>query len=141
MDLRAVGRGVKGKPFSGRQGPPRDLSCGREKEPGMRRKTPDFAEKILAAAARLFGARRFHEVRMEDVAVEAGVSKGSLYGYFPDKERMYRAVLERASRQLVAVLRERVAKAKSARDQLVALVSAVIAYFDPQPHLFDLIQR
>src|SRR5262249_39757807 len=107
----------------------------------MRRKTPGFADKVLVAAARLFGVKRFHEVRMEDVAAEAGVCKGTLYSYFPDKDKMYRAILERASRQLVGLLRERVAGAKSARGRLVALVGAVIAYFDPQPHLFDLIQR
>ncbi len=44
----------------------------------MRTKTPQFSEKMLEAAGRLFGTRRFHEVRMEDVASEADVSKGTL---------------------------------------------------------------
>jgi TetR/AcrR family fatty acid metabolism transcriptional regulator len=96
---------------------------------------------MLDTAARLFGARRFHEVRMDDVAAEAGVSKGTLYRYFHDKDEMYLALLARASDQLVRLLRERVAEADGARASLVAIVESVITFFDAQPHLFDLIQR
>ncbi len=107
----------------------------------VRTKTPHFAEKMLEAAARLFGARRFHEVRMEDVAAEAKVSKGTLYRYFRDKEEMYLALLGRASQQLVQRLRRQTKAAKGARARLIALVDAVLTFFDAQPHLFDLIQR
>ena len=51
---------------------------------------------MLAAAARLFGSQRFHEVRMEDIAAEAAVAKGTLYRYFADKEQLYRAMLVRS---------------------------------------------
>src|SRR5262249_12267035 len=107
----------------------------------MRTKTPDLPERMLDTAARLFGARRFHEVRMDDVAAEAGVSKGTLYRYFRDKDEMYLALLGRASDQLVQLLRGRVAEADGARGGLVAIVDSVITFFDAQPHLFDLIQR
>jgi AcrR family transcriptional regulator len=107
----------------------------------VRTKTPFLAEKMLDAAGRLFGARRFHEVRMEDIATEAEVSKGTLYRYFQDKDEMYLALLERSSRQLVAELHSRVGEARGGRDRLIAVVSSVITFFDERPHLFDLIQR
>lgn len=107
----------------------------------MRTKTPFLSEKMLDAAGRLFGKRRFHEVRMEDIAACAEVSKGTLYRYFRDKEEMYLALLERASHQLVAELKKRVTAATEARARLVSVVDAVIHFFDAQPHLFDLIQR
>ncbi len=107
----------------------------------MRTKTPRLSEKMLEAAARLFGTQRFHEVRMEDIAAEAAVSKGTLYRYFQDKEEMYLALLARASRQLVQQLQAQVSQAEGARDRLVAIVGAVLAFFDAQPHLLDLIQR
>jgi AcrR family transcriptional regulator len=96
---------------------------------------------MLDAAGRLFGSRRFHEVRMEDIAAEARVSKGTLYRYFSDKEELYLALLTRATRQLVERLRQSVEKAEGPRVRLVALVSTVLDYFDAQPHLLDLIQR
>src|SRR5262245_23528137 len=107
----------------------------------VRTKTPQLSERILDAAARLFGTQWFHEVRMEDLAAEAGVSKGTLYRYFRDKDEMYLALLGRASQQLVQRLRQRVKQAHDARGRLVALVDAVVSFFDGQPHLFDLIQR
>jgi AcrR family transcriptional regulator len=107
----------------------------------VRTKTPMYSEKMLEAAGRLFGTRRFHEVRMEDVASAADVSKGTLYRYFRDKEEMYLAMLALASRQFVTELRAGTDAAHDARAKLIAVVDAIISFFDRQPHLFDLIQR
>jgi len=96
---------------------------------------------MLEAAGRLFGAHRFHEVRMEDIATEAGVSKGTLYRYFHDKQEMYLALLERASHQLVVELKSGSESAETNRDRLIAVVGAIIAFFDERRHLLDLIQR
>jgi AcrR family transcriptional regulator len=96
---------------------------------------------MLDAAARLFGSQRFHEVRMEDIAAEAAVGKGTLYRYFNDKEELYLALLERASQQLVERLREQLEDLREPRRKLEAIVSGIISFFDDQPHLLDLIQR
>jgi TetR/AcrR family fatty acid metabolism transcriptional regulator len=107
----------------------------------MRTKTPRLNERMLDAAGRLFGARRFHEVRMEDIASEAEVSKGTLYRYFEDKEELYLALLQRATDQLVELLEERLDCIQDTRARLVELVSTNLEYFDTHPHLLDLIQR
>jgi AcrR family transcriptional regulator len=107
----------------------------------VRTKTASQADKMLSAAARLFGTQRFHEVRMEDIAAEAEVGKGTLYRYFSDKEELYLALLERATRQFVQRMQEAVATAPGARARLVAYVEAIVDFFDHQPHLFDIIQR
>src|SRR5262249_32584010 len=96
---------------------------------------------MLDAAARLFGTYRFHEVRMEDIAAEAEVGKGTLYRYFEDKEELYLALLSRASRDFVRRLEDAVVHADGARERLEAMVEDIIAYFDEHPHLLDLIQR
>lgn len=107
----------------------------------VRTKTTEQADKMLDSAAQLFGTQRFHEVRMEDIATEAGVGKGTLYRYFNDKEELYLALLRRSSTQFVHQLQETVAQAVDARTKLTALVTAVLDFFDTQPHLLDLIQR
>src|SRR5439155_21072507 len=96
---------------------------------------------MLDAAARLFGSQRFHEVRMEDIAAEAAVGKGTLYRYFSDKEELYVALLERAARGWVQRLHDAVEGAASARERLTAIAAAYFAYFDEHPHLLDLIMR
>ncbi len=107
----------------------------------MRTKTARQADKILDAAARLFGAHRFHQVRMEDIAAEAEVGKGTLYRYFRDKEELYLALLTRACGQFLARLREEVGRPEGARIRLERVVAAILAYFDAQPHHLDLVQR
>jgi AcrR family transcriptional regulator len=107
----------------------------------MRTKTAAVEEKVLDAAIALFGSQHFHEVRMEDVAAEAAVGKGTIYRYFSDKEELYQALLDRASRQYLERLLSSAAGADSARARLGRLVLAILQFFDEQPHLFDLIQR
>jgi TetR/AcrR family fatty acid metabolism transcriptional regulator len=107
----------------------------------VRVRSPFCAGKILDAAGRLFGTRRFHEVRMEDIAAEAGVGKGTLYRYFQDKEELYLKLLERASVDFTHRVHEAVRQVVGVRDRLVALVRTIIAYHDEQPHILELIQR
>jgi len=42
--------------------------------------------EILHAAMKVFAAQGIHNFRMIDIAVEAGVGKGTLYEYFPSKD-------------------------------------------------------
>jgi AcrR family transcriptional regulator len=112
-----------------------------ERAVSVRTKTLDQADKILSAATRLFGLHRFHEVRMEDIAAEAEVGKGTLYRYFADKEELYRAMLARSSDRFVHRMEAIAAGEGTARDRLETLVAAIIEEFDAEPHLLDLIQR
>src|SRR5947209_13962022 len=95
----------------------------------VRTKSPLQAEKILAAAARLFATHRFHEARMEDIAAVAEVGKGTLYRYFKDKEELYLALLERAAETILEKLHAAVQQPGSHRDKLVAVVTSLICYF------------
>lgn len=46
-------------------------------------------QDILAAAGRLFDARDYATLRMDDIAREAGLAKGTLYLYFRTKEEVF----------------------------------------------------
>jgi AcrR family transcriptional regulator len=107
----------------------------------VRTKTARQSDKILEAAARLFGTQRFHEVRMDDIATAAEVGKGTLYRYFSDKEELYAALLARTSEQFMAGMEEVVGGEGSPRARFEAVVAAIIDYFDNHPHLMDLIMR
>lgn len=57
--------------------------------------TPEMAERrkaILAAAVRAFDASGYVATTMESVAVEAGISKGSIYNYFTSKHDLFQQV-------------------------------------------------
>ncbi|PKO62129.1 MAG: TetR family transcriptional regulator [Betaproteobacteria bacterium HGW-Betaproteobacteria-18] len=49
--------------------------------------------ELLAAALDLFVEKGFAATRVEEVAARAGVSKGTLFLYFPSKEDLFKAVV------------------------------------------------
>jgi AcrR family transcriptional regulator len=49
--------------------------------------------ELLDAALELFVEKGFAATRSEEVAVRAGVSKGTLFLYFPTKEELFKAVI------------------------------------------------
>jgi AcrR family transcriptional regulator len=53
-------------------------------------------EEITSAALDLFVERGFAATRLEDVASRAGVSKGTVYLYFANKEELFKAVVREA---------------------------------------------
>jgi AcrR family transcriptional regulator len=60
-----------------------------------RRKAARPAE-ILAAALASFAERGYAATRLDDVAARAGVTKGTLYLYFPSKEELFKAVVRQS---------------------------------------------
>lgn len=50
--------------------------------------------QILDAAVKVFARLGFNKARMEDLADEAGVSKGTLYLYFESKDALIQAIME-----------------------------------------------
>ncbi|MCX8126819.1 MAG: TetR/AcrR family transcriptional regulator, partial [Dehalococcoidia bacterium] len=57
----------------------------------------DKRATIIEAALLTFAERGFHATSLEDVAEAAGVTKGTVYWYFKQKEDLLRAVAERIS--------------------------------------------
>jgi|SRR5579859_253 len=69
-----------------------------------RRKTARPAE-ITAAALAVFADKGFAGARLDDIARQAGVSKGALYLYFETKEDIFRAVARTAVAPNLAAIR------------------------------------
>ena len=53
------------------------------------KKKEDKRATILKAASDVFKGRRFDEVTLDEIAVRAGVGKGTLYLYFKNKEDLF----------------------------------------------------
>ncbi len=75
-------------------------------------------EAILEAAFRVFSIRGYHNATVDDIAQEAGVSKGTCYQYFSGKEDIFMACLDRT---LKALLAEAEAAGAGAPDALTRL--------------------
>lgn len=67
------------------------------------RRKEERPQELLDAALALFVEKGFAATRSEEVAARAGVSKGTLYLYFPSKEELLKAVIrEQVSMEIMA---------------------------------------
>jgi AcrR family transcriptional regulator len=64
-----------------------------QQEPRWRRLPEERPKQILDAALAVFGERGLAVSRLEDIAKRAGLSKGTIYLYFPNKEELFREVV------------------------------------------------
>jgi AcrR family transcriptional regulator len=61
--------------------------------PRRRLSPEDRRSELLALGAEIFGSRPYDEVRIDEVAEIAGVSRALMYHYFPDKRTFFAAVV------------------------------------------------
>ncbi|MBI1416027.1 MAG: TetR family transcriptional regulator [Limimaricola sp.] len=64
--------------------------------PKFRRRAEARPDEVLDAALRLFTEKGYARTTMEQVAREAGISKGAVYLYFPSKAALLEGLVQRA---------------------------------------------
>ncbi|MCB9680816.1 MAG: TetR/AcrR family transcriptional regulator [Alphaproteobacteria bacterium] len=70
--------------------------------PRSRLTNDDRRAQLLELGERLFSQRAYDEISIDDIATEAGISKGLLYHYFGGKRAFYTAVVAQAAERLIA---------------------------------------
>ena len=79
-------------------------------------------EEITAAALALFVERGFANTRLDDVASRAGISKGTLYLYFANKEELFKAVVREALVARLVEFRGEIERYQGSAFELLRLV-------------------
>ena len=82
-------------------------------------------EELIDAAFSLFLERGFAATRLEDVAVRAGVAKGTVVVHFPTKEALFTAVVTHYTEPSVALAEAILIEPGSARERLIRLMTFV----------------
>lgn len=67
-------------------------------------------DALIEATARILVKEGFDKASTNRIAAKAGVSVGSLYQYFPSKEALVAAVIERHNQELMQVVRDTLAE-------------------------------
>jgi AcrR family transcriptional regulator len=65
--------------------------------PKWRRCPEDRPEQIIKAALEVFGECGLANARLQEIADRAGVSKGTIYLYFPNKEELFREMVRQTA--------------------------------------------
>ena len=58
---------------------------------------------IIKVTAKLFSQKSFHDVKMDEIAEELGIAKGTIYLYFKSKEKLYLEILEESYKAIEAL--------------------------------------
>lgn len=91
------------------------------KAPRWVRRKEDRPAELLAAALDLFVEKGFAATRLDDVAARAGVSKGTLYLYFKNKEDLFKAVVRDSIVPLIEAFEQQLESTDLLSDALVTL--------------------
>jgi TetR/AcrR family transcriptional regulator len=87
--------------------------------PKRERRKQDRPGELLEAALDLFVEKGYAATRVEEVAARAGVSKGTLFLYFPSKEDLFKAVVRENIVASVAQGAAEVAQFKGSSSELI----------------------
>lgn len=105
---------------------------------------PDEAKRreIMSAAARLFAARPFQDVRLDDIAADAHVGKGTLYVYFESKEALYASLIRHGLSQIVTEVKHQLtADGLAWRDQIRVVIRGLVRFAYKFPDLYQAIRQ
>lgn len=93
--------------------------------PKWRRCPEDRPEQIIKAALEVFGECGLANARLQDIAERAGVSKGTIYLYFPNKEELFREMI----RQTAVAAIERAEQANTQGSPTTQLLAYMRGYW------------
>lgn len=99
-----------------------------------RRLSPeDRRAELLALGAEVFGKRPYDEVRIDEIAERAGVSRALMYHYFPDKRAFFAAVVKDEADRLYDSTNMDDASGLTMYEEVRTGVMAYMAYHEQNP--------
>ena len=98
------------------------MQATQDTKPRWERRKDARPQELLAAALGQFVERGFAATRLEDVARRAGVSKGTLYLYFANKEELFKAVVRENIVHAIGAAEQEVANHSGSSADLLRLI-------------------
>jgi len=100
----------------------------------MVRKTKEEAaatrQALLDAALIVFSQKGYAAARLEDVAEQAGVSRGAIYWHFHSKAELYNTLAEETAAQAEEIIRRAVAQRKGILETHRQIMIALIVFVE-----------
>ncbi len=94
---------------------------------------------LMDAALTLFSERDFHEVTVEEIAERAGLSKGTVYLYFENKENLFLSIIQDRTDALISRIRRAIRSHRTYEERLNKLVLSWLGFFEEQKAYFKLV--
>jgi AcrR family transcriptional regulator len=103
-------------------------------EPRRRLSPHDRRAELIALGTRIFGSRPYDEVRIDEIAEMAGVSRALMYHYFPDKRAFFAAIVRAEGERLFEATNALSEPGLTPFERLRAGVLAYLRYDERHPH-------
>lgn len=94
-------------------------------------------EQVLETALRLFTQKGYFNTSIPDIVQESGVSTGSIYHYFKDKEGIAKALFESLKKRIEEKFAEIEAEHKSTEDQCRAVIAHLFQITEDEPFAME----
>jgi len=95
-------------------------------------------EEILHRAEAIFAKHGYPNTDLQWVADALGLSKGTIYRYFPTKEELFLETVRRGVRRMREHIDHAAARAADPVDRIVEAVRAYLEFFKTSPELVEL---
>jgi AcrR family transcriptional regulator len=89
----------------------------------------DKVQIIIEASQKRFGLFGVEKTSMREIADDLNLSKASLYYYFPDKESLYKAVVEKEQKEFIDKITERILSIEEPEQLLREYSISRLSYF------------
>jgi AcrR family transcriptional regulator len=89
----------------------------------------DKVQMIIEASQKRFGLFGIEKTSMREIADDLKLSKASLYYYFPDKESLYKAVVEKEQNEFIDRITERILSIEEPEQLLREYSKTRLSYF------------
>jgi AcrR family transcriptional regulator len=96
-------------------------------------------EEILEVAARLFAKRGYSETDTQLLAEELGVGKGTIYRYFPSKQDLFLAAVDRVMRKMLEVILDRIGDTEDPLERIYTAIRTFLTFFHENPEFIELL--
>ncbi len=101
----------------------------------------DKRSQIIRAAARVFAAKGFHLAKVEEIASDAGVGKGTVYEYFSSKKELFQEMFKSSSMFYLETFRLKLAGEKTIAEKLSQIVTLHLQFIDQHKDIGKILLR
>jgi AcrR family transcriptional regulator len=118
------------------------MSVAADSSPGRREATKVANRAAIITAARaVFAEMGYGSATVRDVVRRTDLASGTFYNYFPDKESLFRAVLEESAIEIRARVRAARREATSLEEFVAAGYREYFGFLASDPQAFELMRR